>query len=232
MAASEVMKGIIQNIQSSKLNFQINLTPFSAYITLRQSFIKNYTPSSSIFPSETPLLKENELLHQQNEELLKTIEDLYAVRSASPDTIKILEEKIGKVEESAYRAFQEKSQEISNLKDSIKKQESEGNSLRKGVNAANKVIKEKEKEIYRVVQKSENLNDTITKSKLEINSLKAEIKKLKKKPEKKVSTASVSTNTVQPTPTFCSPACKKLIPKSPIFSSNVTLPSSKPSASV
>ena len=144
----------------------------------------------------------------------------------------ILEDKMSKVEESALNSFKASSTETSTLKEALKNLRIELEMTKKEVNTKNKVIKEKEKEIYRVVQKSENLNDTITKSKLEINSLKAEIKKLKKKPEKKVSTASVSTNTVQPTPTFCSPACKKLIPKSPIFSSNVTLPSSKPSASV
>ena len=44
MTASEALNEIIQNIQSSNLNFNVNHTPFSAYITIRSSFNKNYAP--------------------------------------------------------------------------------------------------------------------------------------------------------------------------------------------
>ena len=61
MSANEVLNGIVKGIQDSKLNFTMNLTPFSAYITIRSSFIKNYVP---VFDQQT----------QQNRDQLKAKE--------------------------------------------------------------------------------------------------------------------------------------------------------------
>ena len=49
MAANDVLNGIIHHVKDSKLNFTMNLTPFSAYITIRSSFVKNFEhPNSSL----------------------------------------------------------------------------------------------------------------------------------------------------------------------------------------
>merc|ERR1712183_437334 len=47
MAANDVLNGIILNIRKSNLNFNLNLTPFSAYITVRGSFVRNFVPNES-----------------------------------------------------------------------------------------------------------------------------------------------------------------------------------------
>ena len=46
MSANEVLSEIVQNIRKSILNFNMNITPFSAYVTIRSSFNKNYVPMS------------------------------------------------------------------------------------------------------------------------------------------------------------------------------------------
>ena len=45
MSANKVLNEIVHSIRDSKLNFTMNLTPFSAYITIRSSFVKNYIPT-------------------------------------------------------------------------------------------------------------------------------------------------------------------------------------------
>ena len=106
MSASEVLSEILGNIQRSNLNFSVNLTPFSAYITIRKSFVKSFTPPTTLQP--LPLdsaSKENILLGEQNEQLLQEVRDLDNVNAFAKETIKILEEKISKVETSSFKLF-------------------------------------------------------------------------------------------------------------------------------
>ena len=49
MAVTDVLNDIIKNIRNSNLNFNMNLTPFSGYITIRSSFVKNFNYSNAIF---------------------------------------------------------------------------------------------------------------------------------------------------------------------------------------
>ena len=63
--------------------------------------------------------------------MLVQIKELDQVNAASKVTVKLLEDKIAKVEEAALRSFQEKSHEISALKMSLKSQEDDFNSLKK-----------------------------------------------------------------------------------------------------
>ena len=60
----------------------------------------------------------------QNKHLVKRIEALDHDNITSTATKKVLDEKISKIEASAYKAFQEKSLEITSLKSRLKKQES------------------------------------------------------------------------------------------------------------
>ena len=106
MSASEVFSEILGNIQRSNLNFSVNFTPFSAYITIRKSFVKSFTPPTTLQP--LPLdsaSKENILLGEQNEQLLQEVRDLDNVNAFAKETIKILEEKISKVETSSFKLF-------------------------------------------------------------------------------------------------------------------------------
>ena len=205
MSAREVMDEIILNVKKSNLNFNINLTPFSAYITIRNSFTKSFSPSASTLPQPVKNASDD-LLNQQKDQHVKEIDELNAANKASRDTIKILEDKISKIEASALRAFDERRQETATLKTTLKNQANENTNLKKDVTLANKNAKEKDKEIYRVEQKNENLSDNIKQFKLEISNLKAESKKLqKKKSLKLIKSTSVKTNTMPVS--ICSSTC-------------------------
>ena len=124
MATKEVLNDILQSVQNSKLNFSVNLTPFSAYITIRSSFVKNYLPPATIphLVSQTSgkLEADHQVLIEKNDQLLQQIENLEETNKACTDTIKILEEKLSKSEASAFKSFDEKNQEITCLKKALK----------------------------------------------------------------------------------------------------------------
>ena len=95
----------------------------------------------------------------------------------STNTIKVLGEKLSKAEASAIKSFEEKHQEILNLKLVLKKKDSELANIQKEMKVSNKALKVKEKEEYRLSQKIDNLSDNLKKCKTEISTLKAENKK-------------------------------------------------------
>ena len=128
MAAKEVLNDIVQSVQNSKLNFSVNLTPFSAYITIRSSFVKNYSPPPATIPqcvSQTNVEADYQVLIKKHDQLLQQIKDLEETNRACTNTVKILEEKVSKLEASAFKFFEEKSLEINCLKKALKAKDSE-----------------------------------------------------------------------------------------------------------
>ena len=71
MLAGKTFNSILQQIENSKLNFQLQLSPFSAWISLKKSFIKD-KEGVSIIPSSVPELynsREVDGLKQKNQAL-------------------------------------------------------------------------------------------------------------------------------------------------------------------
>ena len=84
MLASIAFTDILNVIQSSNLNFQLQLSPFSAYISLKKSLVKDKT-GAPFFPSTTPripsadaedLAAKNYKLEQDISNLSKKYEDV------------------------------------------------------------------------------------------------------------------------------------------------------------
>ena len=94
--------------------------------------------------------------------------------------INVLEDKLSKSEASATKSFKDKNDDLITLKTVLKNRNQEIDSLKKEINLKGKVIKEKEKEIYRLDQKSENLGDSVKQLKCEVKDLKSVNKKLVK----------------------------------------------------
>ena len=205
MAASEVLSDILQNIQKSNLNFKLNITPYSAYITIRKTFAKNCSPPAAVLTTvpeiSVGITQDYCELKVPNIQLLEQVEVLSTAKQSAYDTIKLLEEKISKVEEAAFREFEEKKQEIVLLKKALTKQESDVIIIKKDLNITKKGTKEKEREICRIEQKNENLSDNIKRLKNEISNLKADNKKLSKKTSSSkslVSSSSSSSSSTSP----------------------------------
>ena len=170
MAAKETFNTVIQSVKDSNLNFTMNLTPFSAHITIKSSFIKCYSPPST--PSHPNPSAEYYLLVDENQELLEQIKELQERSQAFADTNKILEDKLSKSEECARKRVGDKIEEIATLKLVMKNKDSEVTSLQKERAVTRKALKDSDKELHNLTQKVENLSDNLKRSKTEINSLK------------------------------------------------------------
>ena len=222
--AKEVLNDIIQDIKESNLNFSMNITPFSAYITLRSSFTKNFVPpvnSKNSASTDKNQRAENHALTEENAELLDKVEILVENNMSSTAKIKVLEEKISKSEASASKSCEEKRQEIISLKLSLKNKDSELANLQKEIKLCNKALKEKEKEEYRLGQKIDNLSESFSKCKSENSTLKAENRKLlKKKPLKSTKSVNVSTNTSPESVYNCTCQFSSTTPSSALDSSS------------
>ena len=72
MEASNTFKNLLQQVKCSHLNFKLELSPFSAVISLKKSFIKDKIGNTILPPSsESSLREENKtlsqkILHQEN----------------------------------------------------------------------------------------------------------------------------------------------------------------------
>ena len=123
MAAKEIFNTVIQTVKDSNLNFTMNLTPFSAHITIKSSFIKSYSPPPT--PSHFKPGVEYYLLVDENQELIEEIKKLRERSLAFADTIKILETKLSKSEECARKYVGERNEETATLKLAMKKKDVE-----------------------------------------------------------------------------------------------------------
>jgi hypothetical protein len=207
MAAKRSFENILEQIQSSNLNFQLQLSPFSASISLKKSFIRDKT-GNLLLPQYPPaqhvdheVEHHNSLLASENDNLKEQIEELLTSNKSSQETIDILEQKVAKAEASALKSYQERKSDGDALKKSLKTANNDLESYKKDLQAKNKCIKEKEKEIYKLEQKSENLASNLQISKTRISSLESENSQLIKKQKivKVKKTQNMSTNT---TPSF------------------------------
>merc|ERR1712208_21320 len=85
MAASELFESIIDQVRSSNLNFQIQMTPFSANIVIKKTFIKD----NSGFPLLPPTYKNHN--HDQEigeQDQLKKAKENYEIVTAELKTLK------------------------------------------------------------------------------------------------------------------------------------------------
>ena len=74
MDASVAFKNILQQVESSNLNFKLEISPFSAVISLKKSFIRN--KSGNLLPSNPPESLVVHRLHQENQNLSNKISTL------------------------------------------------------------------------------------------------------------------------------------------------------------
>ena len=201
MMASQKFYKILQDIQSSHLNFQLQLSPFSAVISLKKSFVREKDGSVCLPLELADTVSEFDLsaLEGRNEELVKQLDILrckYAevaddcARKTeelidSKNSISIMEDKLAKAESESVRLFEEKKTEINILKKQIKAQNYEMESREKEATSCKKYIKEKEKEIFKLQSKNENLESNNRKLKTEISDLRNENKRLVKEKKKK-----------------------------------------------
>ena len=127
MVAKRTFDYLLEQIQSSNLNFHLKVSPFSALISLKKSLVKDKygkillppCPASPNLPKQLQDHEQTRLL-DENHHLKLEVESLKVSFISSKETIQILEQKISKMEASALKSFEERSVEISTLKKSVK----------------------------------------------------------------------------------------------------------------
>ena len=107
------------------------------------------------------------------------------------EIIQILEGIITNMEASAIKSFKDKNDEVDTLKIALKNSHQEITNLKNELKARNKLVKEKEKEAYKLDQKCENLEANLRGVKEEVSTIKSNYMKLQKK--QKVSNNNLTT---------------------------------------
>ena len=106
MEASTTFENIIQQIQNSHLNFKLELSPFSANISLKKSFIRNKAgivlsppcSSGNFFASDEQVEPKCSVIHSYEAEI-KVLEDKVSDMKKHPSSLAVLAEDLRKLAE-------------------------------------------------------------------------------------------------------------------------------------
>ena len=170
-SAHDVCQQLLYQLRMSNLHFDVSETPHSVQIMLRKRFLKDSKGPATFFLSISALQDYENLEHQThllNSEVSKLKEEnekLQSQNKSSSEIVKILEEKLAKVEAAAFKSYEDKNLETNTLKDSLRNFKTELQNTKKDMNTRNKLVKEKEKENYKLDQKNENLVENVRKLK-------------------------------------------------------------------
>ena len=154
--AEKTFNGILDQLQSSRLNFQLQLSPFSAVISLKKSFVKDLD-GNSILPSHQETCNTNFELteNQQNlEEKLQTLtknyNDLLIEYERSNKTIGNLEMQLESYKNVKLEPFMDESQfeiKISTLEKTLAERDRTIASLKIGQSTVQNVVKKLNTEV-------------------------------------------------------------------------------------
>ena len=200
MTIDTTFNSILNEIQLSKLNFMINVTPYAAYITLKKSTLVDKEGFQSL-PSP-PVLRILEQTVREKFDVEAEISCLKSALSNSEDKCYNLENENTHLKESLQICKDEcerltkqnemKGKEVYKLKCEKKDLESALSTLkkeynqfscdsRKEINAFQKTIKTKDKEIYNLNSKFSNSQESNSNLKIEMSSLRTGKSKVENK---------------------------------------------------
>ena len=226
MEATKICDRIIDQLKLSNLNFLLQESPYSAYITIKKTFVnrRNVSTVSSVGGGEIVGLgngnvNEREKLKKSLDEKLEELSDkdnlihdfdLKLQKYKAELELKLSENrKLVKSKAVIENNLDEKNGKINLLENVIKNLNVELQKVKSNLNASDKEIKIKDKELNKLNVKCENLEENFKKSKQENKTLKNKIKlvekdlsKLKKNVEEKLITskmADVENNTKEGT---------------------------------
>ena len=195
MDANIACEFILKHLKSSNLNFVLQETPYSAYITIRKSLVKNrdsVIPESTVESGEA-LYDKIKVLQAENVSLKMDLHKLKSVAKNSDDKILELEvqlkntlenvddsNKVKKRKAQLEAIVIEKEKEIIKLKNIAKTFQNDNAVVRNNLQNVTKTLKLNEKDKFRAQVKSENLEETVKKLKEEKADLQKSLKKLQK----------------------------------------------------
>ena len=203
--ASTVFFKIIDQIQSSNVNFQLQLSPFSAKISLKKSWVKDKTGALLLPPDTVKRVNQNvdsvENLAAKNlelEENLLLLQNNYQqVVNDSAEaykTIDILECKVAKAEANALEIFNDNKTKLDTLKENNEALQIMINKFELEISDS-KRAKEKALEVSGKLNK--DLNDYKQKFYTEISAIKKEHKEEVKVWKKRLAEANQDAKTIR-----------------------------------
>ena len=123
ISAHDVCHALLYQLRLSNLHFGISETPYSVQILLRKRFLREATGPATSFSRNFTYHQEVEnfehqknLASTENDSLRKQIEELESIVKSSKQTTELLEDKIAKVEASAFKSYSENNIKVTTLK--------------------------------------------------------------------------------------------------------------------
>ena len=188
MTPNEVCAEIIRTVNASNLNFQVNQTPYSMYISIRKKFLKDC--------QEGNLYRENQSkdLKNENEYLREEYEKLYGLYKTTFQKNIHLESEVSKFEDQLEqnrrnevyaREFEKENKALKNEKEKLKETsenlrkenkdlKSELDDLKKAKCSLNGELRNLKKELAEEMKKSEKNLKNLEKKCLELKEFKNE----------------------------------------------------------
>ena len=163
MEASAIFDSLLKQVQNSKLNFKLDLSPFSAVIFLKKTFIKDRFGNPLLPSPDLPLFHCHQAENGAYEKLKRDFEDEINENEVKQKIILSLETKVKELSEK--------------LSDSESKLEITVANEAKVFSAEKKVLQNK---LENALKENKNLRKESEDSSQEINSLKTDFKKSKK----------------------------------------------------
>ena len=184
---------VLQRLKSSNLNFYVQETPYSAYITIRKKFIKGRESNA-----ESKSLSSNREDREVIENLKAKIEaleidntnfesDLHSLSSkeetVSNELVRVMAEKVAveKANIAIEKALETKTVETKKLQNTVKDLSRDIQNIQNELKVSTKNLKAKEKEVQRLEKTNDNSQETSNRLKVKNSELNTENKKLKKR---------------------------------------------------
>ena len=184
---------LLDGIKSSQLDFLLQETPYSVFLTIRKKYIKNFKPASKdeLFENESVI----EDLKQENENLRNVAKEITIENEANKNKVTVLEKRLEQAEEDMLKHLENEKNQKSKLTDEIdvlKKIKKKDNDsivrLTTDLSKSKSELKSLRKALANTEKMNENLRDkadnlNVSKCNLvkEKGKLVAEVKSLKKK---------------------------------------------------
>ena len=177
---------VLNALKGSQLDFFLQETPYSVYLTIRKKYVKNFKPASDNNHDANDKMIED--LTQENEKLRNVVSEMSLACEKNKKEVLILEKRLEKAEEDMFKQFEEEKKQKSKLTDeinllkSIKKKDNDSIScLTKDLKSIQKTLTNTEKKNENLRDKADNLHVSKCDLEREKGKLLSEVKIMKKK---------------------------------------------------
>ena len=178
--ASKACDAVMSAIKTSQLDFVIQETPYSSFVTIRKKFQKGFNPRVQVAEIKTAENHMLEEVHLENGKLKEVIKEKESQLELTKENSILLQEKLEKAEKDILKLHEENAkqkaifaEELSILKAQIKEKGDEILVYKVDAVKLGKTIKSLEKEVHNCEKKTSSLEEKIE----TLNVSKAEIKK-------------------------------------------------------